>query len=82
MRQADGKVIDLERINVASISERIEEVLEHYDYAIVSKTRAVTENVVGVAKEYPPSQLRRMLLIRYGVTRIQKVSAGFKVLGK
>ena len=60
-----------------NIREKVEEVLEHFDYAIVSTSKIEHNNVVHVPNTVP-SQLKRFLYIVFG-ERVSKVKGGFKI---
>ena len=61
-----------------NIREKVEEVLEHFDYAIVSTSKVEHDNVVHVPNA-TPAQVKRFLDIVFG-ERVSKVKGGFKII--
>ena len=55
-----------------SLEDRINECLEHYDYALVGVNIDSSDNVVGVPSTTTNLQLFRFLTIAFGSKRISK----------
>lgn len=64
-----------------TVKERVDEVLEYYDYALVKKGEEGSENVVVVKSDVTPQMIFRYLTIVYGADRVSKTKKGVKVLG-
>lgn len=60
-----------------TIKERIQDVLDHFDYTII-KTKGYDYDNVLVIDNASPTQVKRYLYIVYG-DRIEKVRGGFKI---
>jgi len=59
--------------------ERITEVLEHYDYAIVVINKYDYDNVISLDFKTTPQVLKRDLTIVYGAERVSNTKQGIKV---
>jgi len=62
-----------------NLKDRIDEVLEHYDYCLVSKTGTTTDNIIQVET---PTKIRFMfyaLTIMFGAERVSMVRGQVKV---
>jgi len=63
------------------LTDRIDEVLEHYDYALVSLTGESTDNVVCVDNVLGMKigQLYNYLTIVYGAERVSKAKSKVRI---
>lgn len=62
------------------LTEQIKDVLEHYDYCLVSATPGEnTENVVHVKIKTTPQRLFRDMTILFGAERVSKAKGKIKI---
>lgn len=63
-----------------SLSSRIEEVLEHYDYALITTNKFSFDNSLNADTTANIGMIFRTLTIKYGADRVSKTRKGIKII--
>lgn len=62
-----------------SLKDQINEVLEHFDYCLVTNKGNSSDNVIAIQYPVTPSAIKRYLIITYGVNRVSTHKGKIKV---